>query len=90
MNIEGHKVPKWALIGGAGVLVAGGIYVWKRAQNSASTSNTANTGIDPVTGLPYSEDQTVDPITGQSYLAEAQEYGSVQAAEVSIQPIHAW
>ena len=37
--------------------------------------------IDPVTGLPYSQDNPIDPLTGQAYLTEAQPYGSVSAAE---------
>jgi hypothetical protein len=66
------------------VVVAGGIYMYKRSSSaSTSASTTASTGIDPVTGLPYSEDQTVDPLTGMTYLAEAQEYGSVSAAEAA-------
>jgi cytoskeletal protein RodZ len=87
VEIAGHKIPNWALIGGAGVLVAGGIYVYKRSSNAASSSASSTTNpsaIDPVTGLPYSEDQTTDPLTGMTYLAEAQEYGSVSAAEAAL------
>jgi Fibronectin type III domain len=85
LEIAGKKVPKWALIGGAGVVVAGGIWLYKRSSNAASSSATTNpSAIDPVTGLPYSEDQTTDPLTGMTYLAEAQEYGSVSAAEAAL------
>lgn len=50
------------------------------------TSNSAGsaTSIDPVTGLAYSQDSATDPITGLGYLAEAEQYGSVQAAESSV------
>ena len=37
-----------------------------------------------MTGLPYSQDSQVDPLTGQTYLAEAQQYGSVSAAEQAV------
>jgi hypothetical protein len=37
-----------------------------------------------VTGLPYSQDQTIDPLTGEAYLTEAQQYGSVSAAEQAL------
>jgi Fibronectin type III domain len=84
MELAGKKIPKWAVIGGAGAVVAGGIYAYKRSSNSSSSSASTATGIDPVTGLPYSEDQTTDPVTGQTYLSEAQEYGSVSAAEAAL------
>jgi hypothetical protein len=54
------------------------------ASGTAATAATGATGTDPVTGLPYSEDDTTDPITGQQYLAEAEQYGSVAAAEASV------
>jgi hypothetical protein len=40
--------------------------------------------IDPLTNLPYSQDNVIDPATNESYLQEAQQYGSVQAAEASV------
>jgi hypothetical protein len=51
---------------------------------SGSSSTTSTTQTDPVTGLPYSQDDAVDPVTGLMYLAEAQQYGSVQAAEADV------
>lgn len=54
------------------------------ASGTASSSNSGATGTDPVTGLPFSQDDTTDPITGQTYLAEAQQYGSVAAAEAAV------
>ena len=54
------------------------------ASGTAATSNSGATGTDPVTGLPYSQDDATDPITGQQYLAEAEQYGSVAAAEASV------
>jgi hypothetical protein len=86
VNIGGHKINKWWLIGGAGGAV-GVWYLYKRSASGSSSSGSATAGgtdpsaTDPVTGLPYSEDDQVDPITGLEYLQEAQEYGSVQAAE---------
>jgi hypothetical protein len=55
---------------------------YKASKTSSASSNPS--AIDPVTGLPYSEDSTIDPLTGQSYLAEAQAYGSVSAAEAAV------
>ena len=37
-----------------------------------------------MTGLPVSQDDAVDPLTGMTYLAEAQEYGSVATAEAEV------
>jgi hypothetical protein len=54
------------------------------ATGTAATSNSGATGTDPVTGLPYTQDSVTDPITGETYLAEAQQYGSVAAAEASV------
>lgn len=85
VTIAGHKFPKWVVwasaIGGTGA-----VYLAYRAHAStaASSATSAATGTDPVTGLPYSEDNGIDPITGQTYLAEAQEYGSVSAAEAAV------
>jgi hypothetical protein len=86
VTIAGKHVNKWLLYGGAGVVVIGGV-LYFRSKNSSSSSTSANnsSSIDPVTGLPYSEDDTVDPLTGMTYLQEAQEYGSVSAAEQAIE-----
>jgi hypothetical protein len=37
-----------------------------------------------VTGLPTSQDNVTDPVTDETYLAEAQQYGSVAAAEAAV------
>jgi hypothetical protein len=69
------------------VVFAGGsgIAIWFAVkQHKASSSSTSAQSIDPVTGLPYSEDNETDPLTGESYLAEAQTYGSVSAAENAV------
>src|SRR5487761_775895 len=68
-------------VAGGGVVVL--YFVWKQHKSSAAASTAAasTSAIDPLTGLPTSEDNTVDPLTGQTYLAEAQQYGSVSAAE---------
>lgn len=77
MEIQGKKVNKWMIVGGAaGVAVV--LYLYKTHSAAGSASQSA---IDPVTGLPTSQDNTVDPVTGLTYLAEAQQYGSVSAAE---------
>jgi len=86
MNIAGHKISKWWLIGG-GVGAAAAWYFYRKAGSSASASSASSPSsdsTDPVTGLPYSQDNQVDPVTGLTYLQEAQEYGSVQAAETEV------
>jgi hypothetical protein len=87
IEIAGHKVSVWWLVGGGAGLVLV-VYLYRRGTSSSTASTatgTSGSSIDPVTGLPYSEDDTVDPVTGMTYLAEAQEYGSVQAAEEAYQ-----
>lgn len=83
VNIFGKKVPAW----GVGLVAAGGVaalyFVYKQKQNAAAAAATTST-IDPLTGLPTSQDNVVDPLTGSTYLAEAQEYGSVSAAESAL------
>jgi hypothetical protein len=81
------KLPTWGKIavGVGGVGVAYVMYMRHQASAAAATTSTAtSTGTDPVTGLPYSQDNTVDPQTGMTYLAEAQQYGSVSAAESAV------
>lgn len=51
------------------------------SASSSSSTATAPNAIDPLTGLPTSMDSQTDPQTGQTYLAEAQAYGSVAAAD---------
>jgi hypothetical protein len=87
-------LPKPVIIGGIVITVAGsGIYLWHRKATTGSffgsstpsqPAATTTTSIDPVTGLPVTEDNVVDPVTGMTYLAEAQEYGSVSAAEADV------
>jgi hypothetical protein len=82
MNIGGRKVSNWWLIGGGVGVVA---VIWVFRKNSGSPASPASaTGTDPVTGLPYSQDSQVDPVTNMGYLAEAQQYGSVSAAEAAV------
>jgi hypothetical protein len=78
----------------AGGLGIGGYFIYRHhsktgswnpwSSSTASAAASGGTGTDPITGLPYSQDDAVDPATGQTYLAEANQYGSVQAAEASI------
>lgn len=75
--------------GGKIAVAAGGVvviyYAYRQHKNAqASTSSTSPSSIDPVTGLPYSQDTQIDPLTGMAYLAEAQQYGSVSAAESAV------
>lgn len=84
LTIAGHKISKVWLIGGA----AGGVIVFviiRRARSGgAGTSSADQSGTDPLTGLPYSMDNEVDPATGLTYLEEAQQYGSVAAAQAAV------
>jgi hypothetical protein len=85
IDVFGKKIS----IVAAGATIVGSIVaiylVWKNHENNAASSSSTNpNAIDPVTGLPYSEDSTIDPLTGMSYLSEAQEYGSVAAAEQAV------
>jgi hypothetical protein len=57
---------------------------WNPWSGAGSQGTTSTTAIDPVTGMPVSQDDAVDPLTNMTYLAEAQQYGSVQAAEASV------
>jgi hypothetical protein len=87
------KTQLYITVGGAGLIAA--YFVIHHHSTSGSwnpwSSGTAGTGtaatgtsIDPITGLAYSDDNATDPLTGQGYLAEAQQYGSVAAAEASV------
>lgn len=81
MKIGGKNISNWWLIaGGGGVVLVW--YLYKRGSSGSSSSS--GTGIDPQTGVPYAQDQQVDPLTGLTYLQEAQQYGSVAAAEAAV------
>jgi PASTA domain len=74
-----------------GVTLLGGAFEYTHHKSTGSwnplskgTSTATGSAIDPVTNLPVSEDNTIDPITNLPYLAEAQQYGSVSAAEASV------
>ena len=56
---------------------------WSSATAATTSAGTA-ASIDPITGLAYSQDNATDPVTGQQYLAEAEQYGSVAAAEAAV------
>lgn len=91
---HGQKIA--VIVGSVGV---GGFMVYKHhadtgswnpfnnsgSSTGAATATTSTTSIDPVTGLPVSQDDAIDPATNMAYLAEAQQYGSVQAAEAALQ-----
>jgi hypothetical protein len=64
-------------LGGAGV-------AWFAIKQHQSSSAASSSAIDPLTGLPASQDNQPDPVTGEAYLAEAQQYGSVSAAEQAL------
>lgn len=92
------KPQKYAVIAGGSAIAAYALYRHKQntgswnplnsgtAAGAASTAagTTAASGTDPITGMPYSDDSATDPDTGQQYLAEAEQYGSVAAAEASV------
>jgi len=81
VNIAGHKIPSWALWGGGiGAGLVAVIYLRSRGAGSPASAQSGN---DPLTGLPYSQDNQTDPQTGLPYLTEAQEYGSVAAADAA-------
>jgi PASTA domain-containing protein len=86
-------LPKPVIIGGIAVTIGlTGFLLYRHHKStgswfgsgSASTASTAASAIDPVTGLPTSEDNAIDPLTGLTYLAEATQYGSVATAEASV------
>jgi hypothetical protein len=76
----------------AGTVVVGGVFEYQHHKSdgtwnpfSKGNGGTATgSAIDPVTNLPTSEDNSIDPITNEPYLAEAQQYGSVAAAEAAV------
>jgi hypothetical protein len=80
VKIAGKKINNWYLIGG-GVGVAAVIFLYRRHSGSGAAGSSPASGTNPLTGLPYAQDNQVDPATGMSYLQEAQQYGSVAAAE---------
>jgi hypothetical protein len=84
-------LPKPVIIGGIVIAVGTtGILLYKHHAATGSwfggtaAASAPGSAIDPVTGLPTSQDNAIDPATGQAYLAEAQEYGSVSAAEAAV------
>lgn len=63
MNIAGKNVPNWAVYGGAGLVVVGGV-LWYRKRSGGSSSAAAPAtaatdpnAIDPATGIPYADEQ---------------------------------
>lgn len=85
VKIFGHEIstPAAAAIAGGSGLAIWFAYKQHKASQAASSASSPS-AINPVTGLPYSEDNQIDPLTGQAYLQEAQEYGSVSAAEQAV------
>lgn len=72
-------------LGAGGAAVLAGVLYWrhKSAAGSPAAGAADPNAIDPLTGLPFSQDAQTDPVTGMTYLAEAQQYGSVAAAEAA-------
>jgi hypothetical protein len=62
VKIGGKEVPSWAVYGGVGVAVVGGVLWWRNHSASSGTASTATTApagsslIDPATGIPYGRD----------------------------------
>ena len=74
MKIGGKEVPSWAVYGGVGVAVVGGL-LWFRhrsaSSGAASAATTAAAGsslIDPATGIPYA-DETAGAINSSGGLS---------------------
>lgn len=84
MMLLGKNVPTWAVVGGSGILVVGGVLYLKRKNSGTAQASGTGSGTDPATGLPYAQDNQIDPATGLTYLQEAQQYGSVSAAEQAV------
>jgi hypothetical protein len=90
VKIAGKKINNWWLVGGGAALV-GVVFLYKRSASGSSTGTGSDpNSTDPLTGLPYSQDNQVDPITGMTYLQEAQQYGSVTAAQQEVTSGSAW
>lgn len=84
VKIAGHQFKTWqvGVVGVGGAVVT--YLVWRAHASAAAGSATGSANaIDPATGLPVSQDNVPDPLTGEGYLAEAQQYGSVSAAEAA-------
>lgn len=75
---------KWLIVGGGAAGLVLVIVLYKKGASGSSSSTSSTSGTDPLTGLPYSEDDSTDPVTGMTYLTEAQQYGSVTAAESAV------
>ena len=84
------KTQIYIAVGGATAI--GGFLVYRHHKStgswnpwsSANAASTQTSGTDPITGLNYSDDSAIDPLTNQQYLAEAEQYGSVAAAEAAV------
>jgi hypothetical protein len=78
MNIAGKTISKPWLIGGGLGLGLVGVLAWRHRLSSEAAASSPSSpgsgsspgGIDPLTGLPASQDDAVDPLTGSTYLAE--------------------
>jgi hypothetical protein len=85
MKLLGKQVKgKWVAAGGAGALGLFLVYRHFAGGSAGAAAGTSGSAIDPLTGLPASQDSQVDPATGMTYLQEAQQYGSVAAAEAAV------
>jgi hypothetical protein len=62
VKIGGKQVPNWAVYGGIGVAVVGGVLWWRNRSAGSSTPSNATTAatnanlIDPATGIPYADE----------------------------------
>lgn len=79
IDLFGHKVKP--LTAGAIVVGSGAVIWFAVKQHQAAAGSSSSSAIDPLTGLPSSQDNVDDPLTGLTYAGEAQQYGSVSAAE---------
>jgi hypothetical protein len=68
VKIGGKEIPNWAVYGGVGVAVVGGVLWWRNRSGTASSATTAAADpnlIDPATGIPYA-DETAGSLSGSS------------------------
>lgn len=80
MKIGGRQVPNWAVYGGVGVLVVGGVLWYRNRSASTAAASTASTAasdpnlIDPTTGVPYA-DETAGNYAGYTQGISGYGYG---------------
>lgn len=83
LKLKPNKI--WIVGGVAAAAIV--FYEYRKAKSSSAetgtgtTTDTTDTGIDPATGIPYSQEQT-DPTTGIPYADEGTNFTGAQSASV--------